>query len=130
MIISTFWFFLEIKCFLFRIWGSFLNREQWCRAVKCKRQKISGLWTRYVVVHAVSLLRFCAWKCWRPSFKHQTNNFKLFFVHFYDFRNGLVKSLISNIYSQNIRLWWKCNHLMQRAILSLTQNKSEKMPIK
>jgi hypothetical protein len=27
-----------------------------------------------------------------------------FFVHFYNFRDGLVKSLISNIYCKNIRL--------------------------
>jgi hypothetical protein len=39
------------------------------------------------------------------------------FVHFYYFRDRLVKSLISNIYCQNI------SHLIQREILSLTQNK-------
>jgi hypothetical protein len=65
-----------------------------------------------------------------PSFKHQTNYFKPFFVHLYYFRDGLVKSLISNIYCQNIRLWMKCNHLTQIEILLVTQNKSEKMPLK
>jgi hypothetical protein len=69
-------------------------------------------------------------KIWQPSFKHQTNNFKPFFVHFYYFRDGLVKILISNKYCQNIRLWMKCNHLTQREILSQMQNKSEKNAFK
>jgi hypothetical protein len=33
-------------------------------------------------------------------------------VHFYHFRDGSVKSLISNMYNQNIRSWIKCNHWM------------------
>jgi hypothetical protein len=43
-------------------------------------------------------------KMLKPSFKHQTDNFKPFFVHFCYFRDGLLKSLIPNIYRQNIRL--------------------------
>jgi hypothetical protein len=78
----------------------------------------------WLILFHLPLLQFCAWKCWQPSF--QTNNFKPFFVHFYYCRDGLVKSLISNIYSQNMRLWMKSNHLMQREILSVMQNKSEK----
>jgi hypothetical protein len=83
-----------------------------------------------VFYSAVSLLRFCAWKSWQPSFKHQTNNFKPLFGDFYYFIGVFLKSLISNIYRQHIRLWLNCNHLMPREILSLRQNKSEKMPIK
>ncbi len=48
----------------------------------------------------MSLLRFCAWKCWQPSFKHQTSNFKPFFVHFYYFRDGLVKAWLKHFYSK------------------------------
>jgi hypothetical protein len=62
-----------------------------------------------------------------PALNTRPTIFKLFFVYFYYFRGGLVKSLISNIYHLNIRLWMKCNHLMQRENFSLTQNKSEKM---
>jgi hypothetical protein len=48
-----------------------------------------------------------------------------FFVNFYYFRDGLVKNLTSNIYIKISGM-----NEMQREILSLTQNKSGKMPLK
>jgi hypothetical protein len=60
-----------------------------------------------------------------------------FIVHFYYFRDGLAKKLEIDfskinvcIYLQNIKLCMKSNYLKQREILSLTQHKSETMPLK
>jgi hypothetical protein len=38
-----------------------------------------------------------------PALNTRPTIFNPFFVHFYHFRDGSVKSLISNMYNQNIR---------------------------
>jgi hypothetical protein len=78
---------------------------------------------RYIQCHCYN---FVHENVGNPALNTRPTILNLFFVHFYSFGDGLVKSLISNIYCQNIRLWMKCNHLKKREILSLTQNESEK----
>jgi hypothetical protein len=48
------------------------------------------------------------------------------FCAFNYFRDGLVKSLISNTYLHNIRLRMKCNNLMQREMFITIAKQSEK----
>jgi hypothetical protein len=79
---------------------------------------------------SVWLLQFCAKNVGNPALNTRPTILNHFFVHFYFFRDGFVKSLISNNYCQNVRVRMKCNHLMQREILLLIQNKREKMPLK